>query len=72
MQLEKVENMTHPQSSSPELINVREVAFMLSLGESSIWRHVKNGDLPKPIKIGRSARWRAADIRALVNESNRS
>lgn len=44
------------------LLNVKDVAVMLNLGVSTVWRHVKNGDVPKPIKIGRSVRWHQSDI----------
>ncbi len=44
------------------LLNVKEVAGMLNIGVSTIWRHVNNGQMPKPIKIGGSVRWRQTDI----------
>ncbi len=50
-----------------ELLRARDLAAVLNMGESSVWRHVKNGDIPKPIKIGGSTRWRRADIEAIIS-----
>lgn len=45
------------------LVTVKEAAQMLSMGRSTFWQHVKNGALPKPVKIGGLTRWRLADLR---------
>ena len=52
--------------STPILLTAGEVAKMLSIGKSSVWRHVKNGDLPEPVRIGGATRWRLRDIKALI------
>jgi excisionase family DNA binding protein len=56
-------NNTTPQKT---LLRVGEVAAMLDLGVSTIWRQVRKGQLPAPIQIGGSTRWRTADIQALL------
>lgn len=43
-------------------VNVRELAEMLSLGQSTIWKHCKTGKLPKPFYVGRVARWWVDDV----------
>lgn len=48
------------------LLRVGEVATLLDLGVSTIWRQVRKGQLPAPLQIGGSTRWRAADILALL------
>jgi excisionase family DNA binding protein len=48
------------------LLRVGEVAAMLDLGVSTIWRQVRKGQIPAPIQIGGSTRWRAADIQAML------
>lgn len=45
-----------------ELMTVADIAAELKLGNSSIWRKVKDGSFPKPIKIGGSTRWRRSDL----------
>jgi excisionase family DNA binding protein len=37
----------------PELLTVQEVAELLGIGRRSISRHVQNGCLPPPLRLGR-------------------
>lgn len=46
----------------PELLTIRELAKVLKLSPRSIWRLVRNHQLPAPVRIGGSIRWRADDI----------
>ncbi|SEO13409.1 helix-turn-helix transcriptional regulator [Palleronia pelagia] len=55
-----------PEARGKNLMTVREVAGELNVGVSTIWRWAKNGDLPQPIKICGSTRWRRADIETLI------
>ena len=50
----------------PSMIDVREVASILSISIRSVWRLVATGELPQPVRFGRSARWRLADIEACI------
>lgn len=50
-----------------ELLSVKQVARMLGVGESSLWRYRDMGALPCPVKIGRSVRWRSTDIIAWID-----
>ena len=45
-----------------QLLTVREVARLLAVGVRSVWRMASAGQMPRPVKIGRSARWRAAEV----------
>lgn len=56
----------NPTTSPKQLLRVGDVATMLDLGVSTIWRQVRKGQLPEPIQIGGSTRWRRADIEALI------
>lgn len=51
-----------------QLLSVGDVAEMLGLGISTIWRQVRRGTLPQPVRIGGSTRWRRADIEALFRD----
>lgn len=45
------------------LVDVKQASKLLNLGQSTIWRLVKKGRLPKPIKFGsRCVRWRRASL----------
>ncbi len=54
------------QLAQPELLSVRQVATILGLGVSTVWRGVAKGTFPEPIKICGSTRWRRSDIDALI------
>lgn len=52
----------------PELLTIRELAKVLKLSPRSIWRLVKNQELPAPVRIGGSIRWRADAITRWIDE----
>lgn len=58
--------MTHP---TPQLLTVRQVAETLSISVAGVWRGVKTGVLPRPIKIGGATRWRRTDLDALIAQT---
>ncbi len=68
MQLWFILNEDEQMKSEPLLLNVKEVAELVSMGVSTIWLQVKKGNFPAPIKIGGSTRWRRADVEALYND----
>jgi len=39
------------------LITVDEVVRFTGLSVPTIYRHIRNGEFPKPIKLGRASRW---------------
>lgn len=49
-----------------KLLTADDLAEMLQLTRRAVHMMVARGDLPKPIKIGRTARWRAEEIEALL------
>jgi predicted DNA-binding transcriptional regulator AlpA len=51
-----------------KILTDRQVAARFGVNRSSVWRWVKLGILPKPIKIGGSTRWMAAEIRAVIEK----
>ena len=59
----------HPNTGIlPELLTIRELAKVLKLSPRSIWRLVKNHQLPAPVRIGGSIRWRADDITRWIDD----
>lgn len=45
------------------LIKPAEVATVLGVSVRKVWRMTADGDLPRPVHIGRrSTRWREADL----------
>lgn len=52
----------------PRMIDVREVASMLSISTRSVWRLVATGEFLKPARFGRSARWRLSDVEDWIDK----
>ncbi len=51
----------HP-TITPLLLNVAQVAALCDLCERSVWSFSESGHMPGPVKIGRSKKWRRADV----------
>lgn len=48
------------------MLNVTQVMQRLNVGKTSVYKLVKAGLLPKPVKIGGSARWIDAEVEAAI------
>lgn len=44
------------------LLNVRQVGELLGLSTRQIWKLSSIGQLPAPVRIARSVRWRASEL----------
>ena len=50
------------------LLNISEIRALAGRSNASIWRDVKAGRLPLPLKIGAgSSRWLVGDVRTYLN-----
>lgn len=47
-------------------IDVQVVSALYARSIPSIWRDVRAGRVPKPLKIGRSTRWILGEVRAAL------
>ncbi len=56
-------------SPLPELLTIRELARALKLSPRSIWRLVRKQQLPSPIRIGGSIRWRVGEVSSWINDA---
>jgi prophage regulatory protein len=52
--------------SIDKLHTVNQVAATFGVAPSSIWRWVKQGVLPEPVKVGGRTRWVEAEIRPVI------
>lgn len=44
---------------------------LVPIGRTSLWRKVKNGTFPKPVKLGpMTTAWRAEDIRTWIEQQS--
>ena len=52
------------------LVPATEAARMLSMGESTFWRKVREHVLPQPVKIGGMTRWRVAELQRVGDQAS--
>ena len=55
-------------STDEALLDIRQVAMHLNVSVPTVYRLVNEGQLAKPIRVGRrSVRWTPADVQRLIN-----
>ena len=54
------------------LLNVREVAELLSISERTVWKMASCRELPAPLRIGRSQRWSKKALEEWVAERHKA
>lgn len=57
-----VEQRSGVTGDGPQLIGIDRLAVITGLSKPTLWRHNDAGLIPAGMKIGRSVRWRIADI----------
>ena len=50
------------------LLNVREVSEMLGISERTIYRLSDAAEMPQPVKLGASVRWRKQELENWVDD----
>lgn len=60
---------TDPPTLLPLLLDVKEVAALLSVSVRSVWRLRDAGDLPAPVRVGKLIRWRRDALLRWLDES---
>jgi predicted DNA-binding transcriptional regulator AlpA len=48
------------------LLKIRECLKIVPVAQSTWWERVKDGQLPKPVKIGGNTFWRYSDLMKVV------
>lgn len=65
----KAKKLPRPVDPGREFLTVKDVAAHLTIGVATVWRQVKAGNLPAPVRIGGATRWRRAEIEATFNKA---
>ena len=55
--------MSNSTTLSPLLIDAKSTAKLLSIGKTKLYELHTSGRLPSPIRLGRSIRWNADELR---------
>lgn len=56
-------------NNTDPLWNVRQSAAFLGISLPSFWRRVKDGTIPKPVKIGTLSRWPQSEIFEVLDKA---
>lgn len=64
--------MATTQPKIDSLLAIAEVSKSLGLSQSQIYALVRERDFPKPIRIGRSSRWRTSVVNAWIDAKERA
>ncbi len=51
------------------LLTAKEGAQLLTISEPTFWRHVGNGKLPRPIKLGHLSRWPRSELVQVIEQA---
>ncbi|MHA7901546.1 MAG: helix-turn-helix transcriptional regulator [Henriciella sp.] len=75
MTISRTGSKAHHKSTSENnfgvdpLLTAREGACLLAISEPTFWRHVGNGKLPKPIKLGQLSRWPRSELLEVIEQA---
>jgi excisionase family DNA binding protein len=54
-------------AGTPQLITVDELSKLLGMSKRTVWRLLSVGQVPRPVRIGRSTRWRLDEVRRWID-----
>ena len=61
---------TNQPNTFDQLLTVKQVAQRATISVATVCRLTKSGDLPQPVRIGRSVRWRESDLQKHIQTSS--
>ncbi len=64
-------SIEHSSGVEPLLIPAAEVARMLQVSARTLWRLRSAGQLPAPVRLGGTVRWRLDEVRKWIAEGCR-
>jgi len=53
-----------------KLLKIGEVVEIVGFKTSTIYKFMKTRNFPKPVKIGRSSRWKLSDVKKWLSNFN--
>lgn len=54
-------------SNQYRLIDIKQITLLIGMTDKWIYSLIQKQQFPKPIKLGRSSRWRLSDIEAWID-----
>ncbi len=63
----QVEHIDHPLSDAHTLWAKPKLKEVLGISDTTLYQLIKDGELAKPLKIGRRSLWRKCDVLAFID-----
>ena len=54
--------------STDDLLTANEVAAILKISRSTVYKMIHRGELPPPLHVGGGSRWRRSDIEQVLDQ----
>ena len=54
-----------------KLLRISDVMYIVGFSKPSIYRLIKDREFPKPLKIGRSSRWKRSEVLEWIDTQSR-
>jgi predicted DNA-binding transcriptional regulator AlpA len=54
------------------LVDIRGLQMLFGLSEQMVYKLVRDGEIPKPLKLGAAARWTFEEVAAIAREQGRT
>ena len=55
-----------PHLPETGFVRLPTILALIPVAKSTVWKRVRTGEFPKPVKCGSATLWKAEDIRALI------
>lgn len=59
---------TSTDNSDAQLLKIGDVCELLKISKRSVWRLISAGQFLPPVRVGRSVRWRRAEVEEWVKK----
>lgn len=56
----------------PEYISIKEICQHLGISRSTVYYQMRNGDFPKQVKFGKSARWERQSVLSWIDQQKQA
>lgn len=66
--MQQTEQQVNENPTTQVLADVKEVGRIVGFSRSKVHVMLEAGEFPKPLKLGRSVRWRIADVHRWIDQ----
>jgi len=60
--------MTNTNTPPDRLMRMPQVLEVVPIAESTVWKYVKQGTFPRPVRLGRCSVWKESEVQAWLSK----